>query len=137
MKGRFLYMKFLGLLLVLAGFSYSLTSFNNFFSYIFKTRIFPENLSIYLISSGLIVPLFIFVFGVYFYFYTDYNIHKINKFIFISNVILLIVGITMIVFQDIKLLNLNQIFEFIHISLSYVLIILSLMGLFGCFKYKY
>jgi len=137
MKGRFLYMKFLGLLLVLIGFSYSLTSFNNFFSYIFKTKIFPENLNIYMISSGLIIPLFIFIFGVFFYFYTDYNINKINKFIFISYVLLLIIGITMIVFSNKSFLNINQIFEFIHISLSYVLIPLSLMGIFGCIKYKY
>lgn len=137
MKGRFLYMKFLGLLLVLTGFSYSLTSFNNFFSYIFKTKIFPENLNIYMISSGLIIPLFIFIFGVFFYFYTDYNINKINKFIFISYVLLLIIGITMIVFSNKSFLNINQIFEFIHISLSYVLIPLSLMGIFGCIKYKY
>ena len=137
MKGRFLYMKFLGLLLVLIGFSYSLTSFNNFFSYIFKTKIFPENLNIYMISSGLIIPLFIFIFGVFFYFYTDYNINKINKFIFISYVLLLIIGITMIVFSNKSFLNINQIFEFIHISLSYVLIPLSFMGIFGCIKYKY
>jgi len=137
MKGRYLYMKFLGLLLVLTGFSYSLTSFNNFFSYIFKTKIFPENLNIYMISSGLIIPLFIFIFGVFFYFYTDYNINKINKFIFISYVLLLIIGITMIVFSNKSFLNINQIFEFIHISLSYVLIPLSLMGIFGCIKYKY
>ena len=137
MKGRFLYMKFLGLLLVLTGFSYSLTSFNNFFSYIFKTKIFPENLNIYMISSGLIIPLFIFIFGVFFYFYTDYNINKVNKFIFFSYVLLLIIGITMIVFSNKSFLNINQIFEFIHISLSYVLIPLSLMGIFGCIKYKY
>lgn len=137
MKGRFLYMKFLGLLLVLTGFSYSLTSFNNFFSYIFKTKIFPENLNIYMISSGLIIPLFVFIFGVFFYFYTDYNINKINKFIFVSYVLLLIIGITMIVFSYKSILNINQIFEFIHISLSYVLISLSLMGIFGCIKYKY
>ena len=137
MKGRYLYMKFLGLLLVLTGFSYSLTSFNNFFSYIFKTKIFPENLNIYMISSGLIIPLFIFIFGVFFYFYTDYNINKINKFIFISYVLLLIIGITMIVFSNKSFLNINQIFEFIHISLSYIMIVLSLMGIFGCIKYKY
>ena len=137
MKGRFLYMKYLGLLLVLTGFSYSLTSFNNFFSYIFKTKIFPENLNIYMISSGLIIPLFIFIFGVFFYFYTDYNINKVNKFIFFSYVLLLIIGITMIVFSNKSFLNINQIFEFIHISLSYVLIPLSLMGIFGCIKYKY
>ena len=82
MKSRYIYMKVLGLLLVIVGFSYSLTSFNNFFSYIFETKIFPENLNIYLMSVGLIIPLSMFVYGVYFYFYTDFNITKISKLIF-------------------------------------------------------
>ena len=137
MKSKYIFMKFLGLLLVLVGFSYSITSFNNFFSYIFKTRIFSENLNIYLMSIGLILPLFTFLFGVHFYFYIDYNFEKINKFIFTSFILLLIFGIIMIILSFIKILNLNQIFEFIHGSLSYVLIVLSFMGIFGCIKYKY
>ena len=40
MKSRYLYMKILGLLLVIVGFSYSITSFNNFFEYIFNIRIY-------------------------------------------------------------------------------------------------
>lgn len=137
MKSRFIYMKFLGLLLVLVGFSYSITSFNNFFSYIFRTKIFDENLNIYLMSIGLIIPLYIFVYGVYFYFYTDYNINKISKFIFISNVLFLIIGITMISFTYNNILSISQIFEFIHVSMSYCLIVLSFMGIYGCIKYKY
>ncbi len=140
MKSRYLYMKFVGLLLVIVGFSYSITSFNNFFSYIFRTRIFPENLNIYIISIGLIVPLFTFLFGVYFYFYTDFNINKINKFIFISNIIMLIIGFSMLSFKYIDIPNkyiIFQIFEFLHISLSPCLIILSILGIIGCFKYKY
>lgn len=140
MKIRYLYMKFLGLLLVLVGFSYSITSFNNFFSYIFRTRIFPENLNIFLICIGLIIPLYIFIYGIYFYFYTDFNITKINKFIFISNILFLMIGIVMILFNElssVKNISIFQIFEFLHISLSYVLISLSIMGIYGCFKYKY
>ena len=137
MKNRYFYMKFLGLLLVLVGFSYSITSFNNLFSYIFKTKIFAENLNIILMSIGLIIPLYTFLFGVYFYFYTDYNIDKINKYIFISNIVLLIIGIVMISITGIKFLNIYQIFEFIHNSLAYCLIILSIMGIYGCIKYKY
>ena len=64
MNSKYLFMKFLGLLLVIVGFSYSITSFNNFFSFIFKTRIFSENLNIYLVSIGLIIPLYIFIYGV-------------------------------------------------------------------------
>ena len=140
MKGRYLYMKFLGLLLVIIGFSYSITSFNNFFSFIFKTRIFAENLNIFLVSIGLIMPLYTFVYGVYFYFYTDFNITKINKYLFISNLIMGIVGIVMLIIKELYNLNniyLFQIFEFNHISFGICLIILASMGLYGCFKYKY
>ena len=73
MKSRFIYMKFLGLLLVVIGFSYSITSFYNFFSYIFDSKIFSENLNIIVSSIGLLFPLTVFVFGVYFYFYTDFK----------------------------------------------------------------
>ena len=138
MKSRYLFMKGLGLLIVIIGFSYCITSFNNFFSYIFKTKIWEENLYIGLMSAGLVVPLFVFVYGVFFYFYTDFNITKINKFIFISNVIMLVVGILML---GVKLLDLNmivfQIFKFMHISLSYCLLFISTFGIYGCFKYKF
>lgn len=140
MKSRFLYMKFLGLLLVIVGFSYSLTSFNNFFSYIFETRIFPENLNIYLMSVGLIIPLAIFIYGVYFYFYTDFNITKVNKFILIFNIILLVIGLIMLVVKQFNFLPdflVFQIFEFLHKSSTYPIILLSILGLYGCFKYKY
>ena len=140
MKSRFLYMKFLGLLLVIAGFSYSITSFNNFFSYIFHTRIFSENLNIYLMSIGLIIPLAMFIYGVFFYFYTDFNITKINKFIFIFNIIFLIIGLIMLVIKQFNFLPnflLFQIFEFLHKSYTYPIILLSILGLYGCFKYKY
>ena len=140
MKSRFLYMKLLGLLLVIVGFSYSLTSFNNFFSYIFHTRIFDENLNIYLMSIGLVLPLAMFIFGVYFYFYTDFNITKINKFILIFNIIFLIIGIIMLIIKQFNFwpyFIIFQIFEFLHTSYAYLIILLSVMGLYGCFKYKY
>ena len=133
-------MKFLGLLLVIIGFSYSLTSFNNFFSFIFKTRIFNDNLNIYIVSLGLIFPLYVFIYGVYFYFYTDFNITKINKYIFISNLIFFITGVTMIIFKELYLLNsilIFQLFEFLHISFAPCLLTVSILGLIGCFKYKY
>ena len=139
MKSRFIYMKLLGLILVLIGFSYSITSFNNFFSYIFNTRIFPENLNIFVMAIGLIIPLSVFIYGVYFYFYTDFNITKINKFIFFYNLVLFIISTIMIIIDYLKLdsLMIFQVFEFIHSSFSYLGILLSLMGIYGCFKYKY
>lgn len=140
MKSRFLYMKLLGLLLVLVGFSYSITSFNNFFAYIFDYEIFTENLNIYIMSIGIIIPLFVFIYGIYFYFYTDFNITKISKLIFFINIFFLIISSTMIIFNYLDILNnisIIQIFEFIHISFAYCLIVLSLMGIYGCFKYKF
>lgn len=140
MKSRFLFMKLLGLLLVIVGFSYSLTSFNNFFSYIFKVRIFNENLNIYIMSIGLIIPLYLFIFGVYFYFYSDFNITKISKFLFISYILMFISSIVMLLFKGLSLIKsvfVFQIFEFLHISLSPVLLVLSLLGIYGCIKYKY
>ncbi len=140
MRSRYLYMKFLGLLLVIAGFSYSITSFNNFFSYIFKTRIFAENLNIFVMSLGLIIPLSMFIYGVYFYFYTDFNLIKINGFIFGYNIFLIIIAIFMLIFKQFNLfpnIIFKQVFEFLHESYTYPIIILSIMGLYGCFKYKY
>ena len=140
MRSRYLYMKFLGLLLVIAGFSYSITSFNNFFSYIFKTRIFSENLNIFVMSLGLVIPLSMFIYGVYFYFYTDFNFNKVNKYIFGYNIFLVIIALFMLIFKQFNLFSniiFKQVFEFLHSSYTYSIIILSIMGLYGCFKYKY
>ena len=140
MRSRYLYMKFLGLLLVIAGFSYSITSFNNFFSYIFKTRIFSENLNIFVMSLGLVIPLSMFIYGVYFYFYTDFNFNKVNKYIFGYNIFLVIIALFMLIFKQFNLFSniiFKQVFEFLHSSYTYPIIILSIMGLYGCFKYKY
>ena len=141
MKSRFLYMKFLGLLLVLVGFSYSITSFSIFFAYIFDYQIFEENLNGYIMSIGLIIPLFVFIYGIYFYFYTDFNITKISKVLIIINLFLLVISGIMIVLNTMNNLFSNiiifQIFEFIHESFAYCLVVLSLMGIIGCFKYKY
>lgn len=141
MKSRFLYMKFLGLLLVITGFSYSLTSFVNFFDYIFETKIFIESINGYIASIGLIIPLSLFVYGVYFYFYTDFNITKISKLIFGFNIAYFMLGILIIIFKSIYFYQDNltflQVFSFLHISLGYVLTLLASMGLYGCFKYKF
>lgn len=133
-------MKFLGLLLVIVGFSYSLTSFSNFFAYIFDSKIFVENLNIYVMIIGLIFPLAIFIYGIYFYFYTDFNITKINIYMFGINIFFFISSFLMIIFNNISLFAdffILHIFEFIHPSFSYCLLFLSLMGIYGCFKYKF
>ena len=137
MSNRFLYMKLLGLLLVILGFSYVITSFYNFFEYIFDYKIYPENLNIYIMSVGPLVPLFVFVYGVYFYFYTDFNITKISKLIFIVNISLFIISVLMIMFKNISYISITQIFELVHESFGYLLLILSSLGIYGCFKYKF
>ena len=137
MRNRFLYMKLLGLVLVVFGFSYSITSFYNFFEYIFDYKIYPENLNIYMMSIGPIIPLFVFVYGVYFYFYTDFNIVEISKPIFITNITLFAIGIALIIFKNATYLNVSQIFELVHKSFGYLLLILSSIGIYGCFKYKF
>lgn len=141
MKSRFLYMKFLGLLLVITGFSYSLTSFVNFFEFIFDEKIFMEALNGYLASIGLIIPLAIFVFGVYFYFYTDFNITKISNLILGFNLAFLILGVSIIILKSVysyqPSLMFVQLFSFLHTSIGYVLVLLSLMGLYGCFKFRF
>jgi len=137
MKSRFLYMKLLGLLLVILGFSYSITSFYNFFEYIFDYKIYPENLNIYLMSIGPIIPLFVFVYGVYFYFYTDFNITKISKLVFTINISMFIISVLVLMFKNVSYLNISQIFELVHGSFGYLLLVLSSMGIYGCFKYKF
>jgi len=139
MRNRFLYMKFLGLLLVLVGFSYSITSFTNFFSYIFDFKIYVESLNIYVMSIGLIIPIIVFIYGVYFYFYTDFNITRISNLIFGTNIFLFIISVLMIIFKSINYYSfpLFQIFEFIHTSFSYCMLVLASMGIYGCFKFKF
>lgn len=132
MKSRYLFMKILGLILVIVGFSYSITSFYNFFEYIFGYKIYFENLNIYLAIIGLIVPVYVFVYGVYFYFYTDFNITKVNKFLLINNVCFLLISLGMNILK-----NSLDIFTFIHISFSYCLFILAIIGIYSCMKYKY
>lgn len=137
MKSRFLYMKSLGLLLVILGFSYSITSFYNFFEYIFDYKIYPENLNIYLMSVGPIIPLFVFVYGVYFYFYTDFNITKISKLVFTINLSLFVISVLFIIFKDVSYFKIGQIFELVHKSFGYLLLVLASLGIYGCFKYKF
>lgn len=140
MTARFLYMKFLGLLLVIVGFSYCLTSFYNFYDYIFSSNVI-NGFNITIMCLGLLIPLFVLIFGIYFYFYADKNRVKINKFIMISILILLASGVLKIFFSHVLinkyLFFIAQMMNFIHLSYGYVILILSIMLIYGCFKYKY
>ena len=126
---KYIYMKLVSLILVVLGFSYSITSFSNFYAYLYGD-IKIANANIYLMCLGLLFPLYIFIFGIYFYFYTDKEFGYINPFILIS-------GISMIILGVIRLIVTHGIMEFIHISFSYVLIMGGLLLIYGCFRYKY
>ena len=126
---KYIYMKLVGLVLVILGFSYSMTSFYSFYSYIFG-NIEIANANIYLMSVGLIIPLYVFIFGLYFYFYVDREFAYINPFILSSSICMLILGV-------VRLFINNGIMAFIHISFAYVLITFGVLLIYGCFRYKY
>ena len=126
---KYIYMKLVGLILVILGFSYSITSFSSLFAYLYGD-ITIANANIYIMSIGLIIPLYMFVFGVYFYFYIDKEFASINPFVLISGISMLIMGI-------VRLFINNGIMQFIHISFATVLIVSSLLLIFGCIRYKY
>ncbi len=126
---KFFYMKILGLFLVVLGFSYSMTSFYNFYDYIFGT-VTIANSNIFVMGIGLIFPLYTFIFGIYFYFYTDKEFAYINPFILASGIAMVIIGI-------IRIFVNNGIMQFIHGSYSYVLLVLGILLIYGCMRYKY
>ena len=105
---KFIYMKLVGLFLVIVGFSYCLTSFSNFYAYLYGDIVIA-NANIILMTSGLLFPLYMFIFGVFFYFYTDKQFAYINPFILTSGIGMIIVGL-------LRLIIGSGIMEFIHIS---------------------
>jgi hypothetical protein len=126
---KYVFMKLMGLTLVIVGFSYCLTSFSNFYAYLYGD-IQIANGNIYLMTTGLIFPLYMFIFGVFFYFYTDKLPEKINYFILVSGIILCIGGI-------LRLFIGSGLMQFIHLSFAFVLLIFGGLIIFGCYKFKY
>ncbi len=126
---KHLYMKILGLFIVILGFSYCMTSFYNFYDYIFGVH-FIANSSIIILAIGLLFPLYTFIFGIYFYFYSDKDFSSINPFIMSTAVSMIVVGITRIVISD-------GIMTFLHWSFAYVMIAIALFIGYGCIRYKY
>ena len=126
---KYLFMKLVGLLLVIVGFSYSMTSFYGFYDYIYGNYVIA-NANIYIMSMGLFFPLYTFIFGIYFYFYVDKHLEEINPLIFLSSIFFIMVGI-------IRLFMSNSIMQFIHYSYYIPMIVLGIMLLAGCLKYKY
>ena len=126
---KYVYMKLIGLLLVTLGFGYCLTSFSNFYAYLFGD-IEIANANIYVMSLGLIFPLFMFVFGVFFYFYTDKQFAYINPIVFSSGTIMVVSGI-------IRLFISYGLMQFLHISFGIVSIIMGFLVVMGCLRFKY
>ena len=126
---KFLYMKILGLFMVIIGFSYCLTSFHNFYSYLFGDLAIA-NANIYLMSCGLVIPLYTFIFGMYFYFYSDKFFAKINPFIFITGVWMFVIGV-------IRIFVSTGLLQFLHFTFAYSSIILGIFLVYGCLHYKY
>ncbi len=126
---KYVYMKLVGLILVIVGFSYCLTSFSNFYAYLYGD-IHIANANIVLMVIGLLFPLHMFIFGVFFYFYTDKQFAKINPFVFTSGIVILISGI-------LRLIISSGIMEFIHLSYAFVAIVLGLSVVLGCLRFKY
>ncbi len=126
---KYVYMKLVGLTLVIVGFSYCLTSFSNFYGYLYGD-IQIADANILLMSGGLAFPLYMFLFGVFFYFYTDKLPEKINMYILVSGIILCIGGI-------LRLFMGHGLMEFIHISFAFVLLLFGGLIIYGCYKFKY
>ena len=79
---------------------------------------------------GLLFPLYMFIFGVFFYFYTDKQFAYINPFVLGSGIFLLIGGI-------IRLFVDSGIMQFIHFSFAFVLIGFAFLIIYGCIRFKY
>ena len=136
---KYLYMKLVGLLIVTIGFSYSITTFYNLFDVIFGDKKIPASYNIYVMGISVIFPLFVFIFGVFFYLYADFKVNKKSLWTLICIIIILIFGVVKILLTLPLFMTLpyHYIFDFVHVSFGYVAIILSVLLVYGRIKYKY
>ena len=139
MNTKFWYMKILGFLITIIGFSYSLTSLYNFFDIVFENKIMVEGSNIFIMCLGIVFALFIFVFGVFFYFYADVYKNERNKLVLISIIIMFIISVFNIFSSTVSLTSrfFNDLVALIHPSFGYVNLILGVLLVYGYFKYKY
>jgi len=139
MTARYLYIKFTGFLLVVVGLSYAITSLHNLFSYLYGD-IIVNNSNTFLMILGLIIPFFIFIFGIFFFVYYDNDITKINKLMLILSIIIIILGILILILKNDYLVKhafgVSQIVYFLHNSMGYILVIVGSMASFATLKYK-
>lgn len=140
MSLKFIYMKLLGLFMTVVGFAYCLTSFYNFFDVLLGEKLISQNVNILIASIGLFFPLFVFIFGVYFYFYADVLTDKSSKLTLIGTITLSIISIIKILLGTklfSRLGELSYLIEFIHPSFGYVILLISFLLIYGKFVYKY
>lgn len=136
-NAKFIYMKLLGFLTSIIGFSYSLTCFYNFFGILFRDKIITSGINIWISWIGLLFPLFIFVFGVFFYFYADVFSLEKNKWILYSVILSFIISLLCIFESIFEIKLLSDLMEFLHYSFGYVLLVLNILYLYGKYRYKY
>ena len=125
--------------MVIMGLTYSVTSLFNLFSYLFG-NITIYGSSTFVMTLGIIMPLFMFIFGIFFFLYTDSNVAKINKKIFICSIIMMIFGLLILLLKNTYLLNhafgIAQLAYFLHFSLGIVFLVLGGMVMYACIKFK-
>ena len=139
MTVRYLYIKFTGLLLVIVGLSYAITSLYNLFGYLYGD-IIVNNGNTVLMILGLIIPFFIFIFGVFFFVYYDNDVTKVNKLILALSMSVIVMGLLIIILKSNYLVKnhfgIAQIVYFLHPSMGYSSLIVGIMSLVATIKYK-
>ena len=139
MTVRYLYIKFTGLLLVIVGLSYAITSLYNLFGYLYGD-IIVNNGNTVLMILGLIIPFFIFIFGVFFFVYYDNDVTKVNKLILALSISVIVMGLLIIILKSNYLVKnhfgIAQIVYFLHPSMGYSSLIVGIMSLVATIKYK-
>lgn len=139
MTVRYLYIKFTGLLLVIVGLSYAITSLYNLFGYLYGD-IIVNNGNTMLMILGLIIPFFIFIFGVFFFVYYDNDVTKVNKLILALSISVIVMGLLIIILKSNYLVKnhfgIAQIVYFLHPSMGYSALIVGIMSLVATIKYK-
>lgn len=139
MTVRYLYIKFTGLLLVIVGLSYAITSLYNLFGYLYGD-IIVNNGNTVLMILGLIIPFFIFIFGVFFFVYYDNDVTKVNKLILALSISVIVMGLLIIILKSNYFVKnhfgIAQIVYFLHPSMGYSALIVGIMSLVATIKYK-
>ena len=125
--------------MTIIGFSYCLTSFFNFFEILLGNKIVVDGSNIWFMVIGLIFPLFIFIFGVFFYFYADSLANENNHKVLISIVLTIIISVINIILSIISISNdfFEDILILVHPSFGYTALIIGVLLIYGKYKYKY